>query len=131
MIDTTTPAPVQNRPAATRGRVYRPNSRHVPVLATLALLAFMYGLGIANYDGFSDTQVVLNIFIDNAFLLVVAVGMTFVILTGGIDLSVGSVVAMTTMIVTASAMSVSSSSTLASRSRNRELRSATAPENTR
>ncbi len=37
-------------------------------------------------------------FIDNAFLLVVAVGMTFVILTGGIDLSVGSVVALTTMV---------------------------------
>src|SRR5690606_19327487 len=36
--------------------------------------------------------------IDNAFLLIVAVGMTFVILTGGIDLSVGSVVALSTMI---------------------------------
>ena len=32
------------------------------------------------------------------FLLVVAVGMTFVILTGGIDLSVGSVVALSTML---------------------------------
>jgi simple sugar transport system permease protein len=40
----------------------------------------------------------LNIFVDNAFLLVVAVGMTFVILTGGIDLSVGAVVALTTMV---------------------------------
>jgi galactofuranose transport system permease protein len=38
------------------------------------------------------------VFIDNAFLLVVAVGMTFVILTGGIDLSVGSVVALSTMV---------------------------------
>ena len=35
---------------------------------------------------------------DNAFLIVLAVGMTFVILTGGIDLSVGSVVALSTMI---------------------------------
>jgi ribose/xylose/arabinose/galactoside ABC-type transport system permease subunit len=42
--------------------------------------------------------VVLNLFIDNAFLIVLAVGMTFVILTGGIDLSVGSVVALSTMI---------------------------------
>lgn len=76
----------------------RLQQRHVPVLATLALLALMYGLGIVRYDGFSDTQVVLNIFIDNAFLLVVAIGMTFVILTGGIDLSVGAVVALTTML---------------------------------
>ena len=43
-------------------------------------------------------QVVLNLFFDNAFLIVLAVGMTFVILTGGIDLSVGSVVALSTMV---------------------------------
>ena len=47
---------------------------------------------------FSNGQVILNVFIDNGFLLVVAVGMTFVILTGGIDLSVGSVVALTAMV---------------------------------
>ena len=37
----------------------------------------------------------MNLLIDNAFLGVIAVGMTFVILSGGIDLSVGSVVACT------------------------------------
>jgi simple sugar transport system permease protein len=72
--------------------------KYVPVLGTLALLGVMYAIGIANYENFYNTQVLLNIFIDNAFLLVVAVGMTFVILTGGIDLSVGAVVALTTMI---------------------------------
>ena len=41
----------------------------------------------------------LNLLIDNAFLLVVAVGLTFVILTGGIDLSVGAVVAFTTVLL--------------------------------
>jgi simple sugar transport system permease protein len=50
------------------------------------------------YPAFGNPQVMLNIFVDNAFLLVVAVGMTFVILTGGIDLSVGAVVALTTMV---------------------------------
>ncbi|HET6530279.1 MAG TPA: galactofuranose ABC transporter, permease protein YjfF [Actinoplanes sp.] len=72
--------------------------KYVPVLGTLVLLCVMYGVGIANYDNFYNTQILLNIFIDNSFLLVVAVGMTFVILTGGIDLSVGSVVALTTMV---------------------------------
>ncbi|MEV0729645.1 MULTISPECIES: galactofuranose ABC transporter, permease protein YjfF [Polymorphospora] len=72
--------------------------RHIPVLATLALLLVMYGIGVSQYRAFSNVQVVFNIFIDNGFLLVVAVGMTFVILTGGIDLSVGSVVAMTAMV---------------------------------
>ncbi|MEU7866671.1 galactofuranose ABC transporter, permease protein YjfF [Dactylosporangium sp. NPDC049140] len=67
-------------------------------MATGILLCVMYGAGVVRYEGFDDTQIVLNVFIDNAFLLVVAVGMTFVILTGGIDLSVGAVVALTTMI---------------------------------
>jgi simple sugar transport system permease protein len=42
--------------------------------------------------------VILNLFVDIAYLIVLAVGMTFVILTGGIDLSVGAVVALSTMI---------------------------------
>jgi ribose/xylose/arabinose/galactoside ABC-type transport system permease subunit len=94
-----------NRSFATGGlavldrlRNYRPPRRYVPVLATLALLVVMYSYGAGKYRSFSNGQVILNIFIDNGFLLVVAVGMTFVILAGGIDLSVGSVVALTTMI---------------------------------
>ena len=71
---------------------------YVPVLTTLGLLVVMFGLAAGRYDGLGSGQVVLNILIDNAFLLVVAVGMTFVILTGGIDLSVGAVVALSTMI---------------------------------
>ena len=69
-----------------------------PAMATAILLCIMYGAGVLRYEGFDDTQIVLNVFIDNGFLLVVAVGMTFVILTGGIDLSVGAVVALTTMV---------------------------------
>ncbi|MDP9842532.1 galactofuranose ABC transporter, permease protein YjfF [Streptosporangium lutulentum] len=76
----------------------RPQGKYIPVLATLSLLAVMYGVGAVRYEAFSDGQVILNVFVDNAFLLVVAAGMTFVILTGGIDLSVGSVVALTTML---------------------------------
>ena len=88
---TTTEIPLGRTP-------WRLPRRHVPVLATLALLLVMYGVGVSQYRAFSNVQVVFNIFIDNGFLLVVAVGMTFVILTGGIDLSVGSVVAMTAMV---------------------------------
>jgi ribose/xylose/arabinose/galactoside ABC-type transport system permease subunit len=79
------------------GRKWRLPRQHVPVLATLALLLVLYAVGVSQYRAFSNVQVIFNIFIDNGFLLVVAVGMTFVILTGGIDLSVGSVVAMTAM----------------------------------
>jgi len=81
-----------------RVKSYRPPTRYVPVLATLALLLVMYSIGVSQYRAFSDIQVIFNVFIDNGFLLVVAIGMTFVIITGGIDLSVGSVVAMTAMV---------------------------------
>ncbi|MFJ1792992.1 galactofuranose ABC transporter, permease protein YjfF [Kitasatospora griseola] len=77
-------------PARLRGQV--------PLLVTAVLLVSMFGVGSARYDGFLSGQVVLNLLIDNAFLLVVAVGMTFVVLTGGIDLSVGAVVALSTMV---------------------------------
>ncbi|GIF76474.1 galactofuranose ABC transporter, permease protein YjfF [Asanoa siamensis] len=86
-------------PVTARVRRFVPRQKYLPVTATAVLISLMYGIGVVNYTGFSDTQIVLNIFIDNAFLLVVAVGMTFVILTGGIDLSVGAVVALTTMVV--------------------------------
>ncbi|MDP3893162.1 galactofuranose ABC transporter, permease protein YjfF [Nocardioides sp.] len=84
-----------------RVRGYRPPSRYLPVLATMALFIGMFGVGSVRYEGFSSPQVILNLFVDNAFLIVLAVGMTFVILTGGIDLSVGSVVALSTMIAAA------------------------------
>src|SRR5690349_10825111 len=96
-----TTEPRVDRPKVARARRYGVNSRYVPVLATLVLFCLMYGIGIANYEGFSDTQILLNIFIDNAHLLTVAVGMTFVILSGGIDLSVGAVLALGTVIAAA------------------------------
>jgi ribose/xylose/arabinose/galactoside ABC-type transport system permease subunit len=73
-------------------------SRYTPVLVTLALLIVIFAAGASRYRGFASGQVIANLFVDNAFLIVLAVGMTFVILTGGIDLSVGSVVALSTMI---------------------------------
>ncbi len=73
--------------------------RSSPVLVTLVLFALLCVVGGVRYEGFLAPQVFLNLLIDNAFLLVVAVGLTFVILTGGIDLSVGSVVAFTTVLV--------------------------------
>lgn len=82
------------------GRRSRPRvqSRFLPVIATFALFLVTFGVGSVRYDNFASGQVMANLFIDNTFLIVLAVGMTFVILTGGIDLSVGSVVALATMV---------------------------------
>ncbi|MDH6592926.1 ribose/xylose/arabinose/galactoside ABC-type transport system permease subunit [Variovorax sp. TBS-050B] len=74
------------------------NPKYLPLAATVSLFVLMATLGSVFYDGFFSAQVFLNLLIDNAFLIVVAVGMTFVILSGGIDLSVGSVIALTTMV---------------------------------
>ncbi|MBB6636370.1 galactofuranose ABC transporter, permease protein YjfF [Cohnella thailandensis] len=74
------------------------NRKYVPVLVTLGLLAAMFAAGSLRYTGFFSMQVLYNLLIDNSFLLITAVGMTFVILSGGIDLSVGSVIALTTMV---------------------------------
>lgn len=74
------------------------NPRRLPLVITTVLFALLYGFGAVSYDAFLSPQVFINLLIDNSFLLVVAVGMTFVILSGGIDLSVGSIVALTTMV---------------------------------
>ncbi|KRC02818.1 galactofuranose ABC transporter, permease protein YjfF [Duganella sp. Root198D2] len=67
-------------------------------LVTVGLLAALLLAGGIAYPGFLSLQVMLNLLIDNAFLLVIAIGMSFVILSGGIDLSVGSVLALSTMV---------------------------------
>jgi simple sugar transport system permease protein len=67
-------------------------------LVTVLLFLAMLAIGGAAYPGFLSLQVMSNLLIDNAFLLVIAVGMGFVILSGGIDLSVGSVLALSTMV---------------------------------
>ena len=47
--------------------------------------------------GMRNPQVFFNLFRNTSYLLISAIGMTFVILTGGIDLSVSGVVALTTV----------------------------------
>ncbi|MBM0226053.1 MULTISPECIES: galactofuranose ABC transporter, permease protein YjfF [Micromonospora] len=100
---TTSATPVKGK--APLGAILRGRSvpgRVVPVIATFVLFVLLFGVGAARYEGFTSGQVVANLFIDNAFLIVIAVGMTFVIVTGGIDLSVGAVVALSTMVAAAS-----------------------------
>ncbi|MEO9529918.1 MAG: sugar ABC transporter permease YjfF, partial [Roseibium sp.] len=66
-------------------------STHLPLLITIATFLLAYTLCAWQYPMMLSTRVVANLLTDNAFLGIAAVGMTFVILSGGIDLSVGSV----------------------------------------
>lgn len=74
------------------------NRKYLPVFVTVGLFALMFAAGSFRYTGFFSFQIILNLLIDNAYLLITAVGMTFVIVSGGIDLSVGSMIALTTMV---------------------------------
>jgi len=74
-------------------------TRHIPFLASVAVLLAAYIYGAAAYDHFASWAVIRNLLVDNAFLAVAAVGATFVILLGGIDLSVGSAMAFTSVLV--------------------------------
>lgn len=75
--------------------------KHLPLAATSAVLLILYVTASVLYydDNFFTRRMAANIFADNAYLGIIAVGMTFVILTGGIDLSVGSVLAFTTILI--------------------------------
>ncbi|MEQ9742912.1 galactofuranose ABC transporter, permease protein YjfF [Pectobacterium actinidiae] len=69
--------------------------RHFPLLMTVLVFIAGYLFCLSQFPGFASTRVFFDLLTDNAFLGIVAVGMTFVILSGGIDLSVGSVIAFT------------------------------------
>jgi len=66
--------------------------RNIPFLATVIVCLLLYFIAAMSYDGFASLRVLVNFFGDNSFLGVVALGLTFVILSGGIDLSVGAVI---------------------------------------
>ncbi|MCU8009991.1 sugar ABC transporter permease YjfF [Shewanella sp. SM34] len=68
--------------------------RFIPLWITASLLLVMFLIGSMQFEGFASVRVVTNLFRDNAFLLITALGMTLVIISGGIDLSVGSVIAL-------------------------------------
>ncbi|KGM47807.1 galactofuranose ABC transporter, permease protein YjfF [Pseudooceanicola atlanticus] len=69
------------------------NPRLYPLAATIAIFLLAWVICVMQFPYMLSTRVVGNLLTDNAYLGIVAVGMTVVILSGGIDLSVGSVIA--------------------------------------
>ncbi len=68
------------------------NEKYLPLLATIAVFAALFVIGGLLYNNFMSTQVLGDILADNAFIITAAIGTTFVILSGGIDLSIGSMI---------------------------------------
>jgi len=77
----------------------RPAAQHMPIAATTLVFLLLYAAAALRYPGFFSLPVLLNLFCDNAFLGLAAIGMTFVILSGGIDLSVGAMIGLTSILL--------------------------------
>ena len=77
------------------------NSNTTLLLITIVLFFVLYAAGCVAYasKGFTTVQTFLNVLRSNAGLICVACGMTCVMLTGGIDISVGSIVALDCMLL--------------------------------
>lgn len=70
-------------------------SRYIPLLMTFVVFVVLYLIAYSRFSSFGSMRVVGNLLRDNAYWGIAAIGMTFVIISGGIDLSVGSVIAFT------------------------------------
>lgn len=77
------------------------NQNNITIFATILLFLLLFAIGSLRFRGFFSWQIFFNLFIDNAYLIIVATGLSFVIISGGIDLSVGAFVAFITMVTAA------------------------------
>lgn len=77
------------------------NPKYVMVYATVIIFLIIYAYGAIRYSsiGFTTLRTFVNFFTDNAYYGISAVGMTMVLITGGIDLSVASVQSLTGMLI--------------------------------
>ncbi len=75
------------------------NRRRITLLITALVFLALYSTGGFFFNNFLTLRVLVNLLGDNAFVGIAAIGMTFAIISGGIDLSVASVIAFTTIFV--------------------------------
>ncbi|NMM98346.1 ABC transporter permease [Bifidobacterium olomucense] len=70
----------------------------IPTLAAVVIFILMMAMGQAMFGTYLRLGFISDLFIDHAYLIILAVAMTLPILTGGIDLSVGAIVAITAVV---------------------------------
>jgi len=89
------PSLIDDLPTPKRGvSLYLAHHRDVASTgAALAIFIAMLVYGQITYGSILQYSTLSNLLINNSHLVIIAVGLTFVILTGGIDLSVGAVIA--------------------------------------
>jgi simple sugar transport system permease protein len=75
--------------------------KYLSIIATILLFVLAFVAASLKYKGFGTLQVFFNMLIDNSFIIISAVGVTFVIISGNIDLSMGAMIAFTSMLAAA------------------------------
>ncbi len=83
--------------ADTRPCGARTSGKFLPLGATASLFVLAFLAGTVFFTAMRDGQSLFHLFITTPFLLILVVGEGLVIISGGIDLSVGGVVALTTV----------------------------------
>ena len=75
------------------------SAQTLPFWATVIVFLILYLAACAYFRNFAQLRVFLHFINDGAFLGLTAIGMTFVILSGGIDLSVGSMIGFSSILI--------------------------------
>lgn len=78
-------------------RMIQANPSVLPTFASVVIFVGMIVYGEVAYGRIVQASTLSNLLINNAHLIVLAVALTFVIITGGIDLSVGSIIAFSSL----------------------------------
>lgn len=93
-LATATPAGTESPGPVDRiRRLITSNPSVLPTIASVVIFVGMIVYGETAYGRIVQASTMSNLLINNTHLIVLAVALTFVIITGGIDLSVGSIIA--------------------------------------
>lgn len=71
------------------------NINNISLIITTVLFIALFAYGSVTYNKFYSLSTIANLFNDNAYLIIASIGIMFVLLTGGIDISIASTLAFT------------------------------------
>lgn len=74
------------------------NAQMIPTIAAVVIFILMIIMGQTLFGTYIRLGFVSSLFIDHAYLIILAVAMTLPVLTGGIDLSIGAIVSITSVV---------------------------------
>ena len=86
---------------ASEGKVRRKphfNTQMIPTIAAVVIFILMIAMGQILFGTYTRLGFISSLLMDHAYLIILAVAMTLPVLTGGIDLSLGAIVAITAVV---------------------------------